>query len=174
MNDTPVTGHGDTRGDTRGAYVRFGLIVAVVVLIADQVSKWAILEMFDKPPHVLEVLPVFNLVLTWNRGISFGLFGNTGGMGPWILTGVAVVIAAILARWLMRTTSRWSALGLGLVIGGALGNVIDRVRFGAVVDFLDVHVLGYHWPAFNVADSAITVGAGILIVESLFSSRETP
>lgn len=173
MTDAPAQQQAENEG-AHGTFVRRGLGLAGGVLVLDQLTKWVILDVFADGTRVIEVLPVFNLVLTWNRGISFGLFGGAGGLGPWILTGLAVVIAAVLGRWLTRTDSRWTALGLGLLIGGAIGNVIDRVRFGAVVDFLDVHVSGYHWPAFNVADSAITVGAAILIIESLFSSQETP
>lgn len=162
--DTPVP----------GAFLRKGLALAAGTIVFDQITKWLILDAFLPDPAPVEVLPVFNLVLTWNPGISFGMFGAMGDLGPWILTGLALVIAAVMGVWLRRTDSGWTALGLSLLIGGALGNVIDRVRFGAVVDFLDVHVSGYHWPAFNVADSAITVGAAVLIIEALFARPETP
>ena len=93
---------------------------------------------------------------------------------PWVLSGLAIAITAALVVWLNRITSRWSAAAIGFVIGGAIGNVIDRVRFGAVADFLDFHVSGYHWPAFNLADSAITVGVAILLWESLISRKSQP
>ncbi len=151
---------------------RSGLIVAVAAAVVDQLSKLWILYGVMAPPRVIEVTPFFNLVLAWNKGISFGMFNTDTAYGPWLLTGLAVVIVIALGIWLWRADTRWVALALGLVIGGAVGNVVDRVRFGAVVDFLDVHAFGYHWPAFNVADSAICVGAAILILESLFRPGE--
>ena len=159
---------------TNGAFVRQGLVLASGVVVLDQISKWVVLDLFAEAPRVIEVLPIFNLVLAWNRGISFGLFGGSSDGGSWVLVGLAVVISAFLIRWMITADTRITALGLASIVGGAVGNVIDRVRFGAVVDFLDFHVLGYHWPAFNVADTAITVGAAALILESLFSGRETP
>ena len=158
----------------KGAFVRGGVALAAGVLALDQISKWLILDLFADTPRVIEILPFFNLLLVWNKGISFGLFGAASVWGPWILAGLAVVISGFLARWMVHAESRFTALCLALIIGGALGNVIDRVLYGAVVDFLDVHVLGYHWPAFNVADSAITIGAAGLILESLFNGQETP
>lgn len=157
-----------------GAFLRQGLGLALVVVALDQLSKWLVLDLFGQAPRSIEVLPVFNLVLVWNQGVSFGLFGGASAWGSWILVGLALVISVFLAGWLLRAETRLTALGLAAIIGGAVGNVIDRVRFGAVVDFLDFHVLGYHWPAFNVADSAITVGAAILILESLFNGGEKP
>jgi signal peptidase II len=149
-----------------------GLAAAVFVL--DQASKWLILDLFSASPRVIEVLPFFNLVLAWNRGISFGMFGGLGDWGPWILVGLALVICVVLVLWLAKAENRITAASLGLIIGGAAGNVVDRVRFQAVVDFLDVHAFGYHWPAFNVADSAICIGAVILILDSLFFNVEKP
>lgn len=153
---------------------RLGWGLAGGVFVVDQATKWWALDLFADGPQVIEVLPFFNLVLVWNRGVSFGMFGGIGDWGPWILVAVSLVISAVLARWLMRAENRLEAVSLGLIIGGAIGNVIDRLRFGAVVDFLDAHAMGYHWPAFNVADSAIVIGAAILILESLFSGAEKP
>lgn len=154
--------------------MRFALVVASLVLVADYLSKAWILNDVMAPPRVVEVTSFFNLVLTFNRGISFGLFG--GQAGPWLFIAVALAIVAVLLVWLWRGTSARLSLALGLVIGGALGNVVDRLRFGAVVDFLDFHVAGYHWPAFNLADSTITIGVLILIADSLFdrSGRDGP
>jgi len=151
---------------------RAGLLIAVLVLALDQASKWVILTKVMRPPQVVEITPFFNLVMGWNRGVSFGLFHSDSPVHVIVLSGIAMVIVIALLVWLWRAVSRWTAVALGLIIGGALGNVIDRLRFGAVADFLDVHAFGYHWPAFNVADSAIVVGAGMLILESLFSGRE--
>lgn len=146
--------------------------LAVLVFLLDQASKWLILEVIMQPPRVIEVLPVFNLVLTFNRGVSFGLFGQAADWMPWVLIGLSLVIVAGLTVWLRRQERWLPALALGLVIGGALGNVIDRLLLGAVVDFLDVHAYGWHWPAFNIADSGITVGVGLLILDGLFWSDE--
>lgn len=168
MSDSPAA------AAPHGAFTRLGLALALGVVVLDQISKWVVLAQFADAPRAIEVLPIFNLVLVWNKGVSFGLFGSASPWGPWILAGLAIVISGFLARWMTRAETRVTALGLALIIGGAVGNVIDRVRFGAVVDFLDVHVWGYHWPAFNVADSAITIGAAVLILETLFSGRETP
>jgi len=155
------------------ALKRLGWGLAGATFVLDQITKWLILDVFSDGPRIIEILPFFNLVLAWNRGISFGLFGAAGGWGPWVLVVVAIVISVVLGFWLAKAETRMTAISLGLIIGGALGNVIDRVRMGAVVDFLDVHSLGYHWPAFNVADTGITVGAIILILESLFFPPKT-
>lgn len=145
-----------------------GVIVAIAVLVIDQVTKWWILYDVMQPPRAIEVMPFFNVVLAWNRGVSFGMFSSANEYGPYLLTGLAISIVVALGVWLYKAETRITARALGLVIGGAIGNVIDRVQFGAVVDFLDFHVMGYHWPAFNVADSAICIGASMLILESLF------
>ena len=150
---------------------RVSLAIAAVLIVADQITKWIILERVMVPPRIIPVTDFFNLVLVWNRGVSFGLFSDGDPSQRWILIGVALAVTTALTVWLWRA-DRWSvALALGLVIGGALGNVIDRLRFGAVADFLDFHVAGFHWPAFNLADSAITVGVALLVFDSLFGSR---
>lgn len=151
---------------------RRGLVAAALVVVLDQATKWWILNIVMMPPKVIEVVPFFNLVLTWNRGVSFGLFNSGSPLNALILPIVAIAIAGSLLVWLMRVDRMILALALGLIIGGAVGNLIDRFRFGAVADFLDVHALGYHWPAFNVADSAITIGVVVLIADSLFGSAE--
>lgn len=152
--------------------MRLGLTVAAILLIADQASKWVILERVMNPPRIIEVTGFFNLVMVWNPGVSFGMFGDGGEAGRWILTVLAMVICAFLLNWLRQVDRRMPALAIGLVIGGAIGNVVDRVRFGAVADFLDFHLFGYHWPAFNVADSAITIGVALLLIDSLFGPRD--
>lgn len=153
---------------------RFGMILALLVFVADQASKWWILERVMTPPRTVEVTSFFNLVLTYNRGVSFSLFNTSSAANPYIFAGLAVIIAIALAVWLRRIEYRLPATGIGLVIGGAVGNALDRLRFGGVVDFLDFHLDGNHWPAFNVADSAIVVGAGLLIIDALFRRRESP
>lgn len=155
--------------------LRFGLSLALAVILLDQASKIAILEWVMAPePRTIEITGFFNIVLVWNRGASFGLFAGLGESASLILLILAFVISAGLAVWLARAHDRITAAALGLVIGGALGNAVDRIRFNAVVDFLDVHGWGYHWPAFNVADAAISVGLVLLLWESLFGGRESP
>jgi signal peptidase II len=148
--------------------LHLGLVVAGIVVVLDQLTKWAVLAWLDRG---IALTPFFNLVLVWNRGVSFGMFDSAGARGPWILSGLALVMVVALLAWLRRVEHPMTAAGLGLIVGGALGNVIDRVRFGAVIDFLDVHAAGWHWPAFNVADSAICIGAGLLLVDGLLMHR---
>jgi signal peptidase II len=151
--------------------VRLGLAVAFVALGLDQLTKWAALDMLDLAARPIVVTPFFNLVMVWNRGVSFGMLDGVGALAPWLLPGLAVVVVIALLFWLRRSEHALMAIGLGLVIGGALGNVIDRLRYGAVVDFLDFHLAGYHWPAFNVADAGICVGAGLILVDGLLAPR---
>lgn len=154
--------------------LKSGLRVAVLVTVLDQLSKWVMLEMVMAPPRIIPVTPFFNLVMVWNRGVSFGFLGQASPHWmPWLLSALALAIMAVLAWWLRRMTNRLMVLALGLVMGGALGNVIDRLRFGAVADFLDFHVAGVHWPAFNVADSAITVGAALILYDAIFAKHSS-
>jgi signal peptidase II len=146
-----------------------GLLLALAVLALDQATKWAALDWLD-PYRPVAVTPFFNLVLVWNRGVSFGMFAEAGDHGPWLLTLLAAAIGAFLVVWLHREARPVTRLALWLVLAGASGNLIDRVRFGAVIDFLDFHAFGYHWPAFNVADSAIVVGAGLILLDSVVLS----
>ncbi|MEQ8227323.1 MAG: signal peptidase II [Rhodospirillales bacterium] len=154
--------------DLQSSIRRQGLSLAALVIVLDQLSKWWILTDVMNPPRVIEVLPFANVVLVWNRGVSFGLFNTASDYGPWILSGLAIAISVVLLIWLWRGTERIVGLGIGLILGGAIGNVIDRLIHGAVVDFVDLHAGDAHWPAFNVADSAITVGAVLLVLDSLF------
>ncbi len=142
----------------------YGLAAAAAAIILDQISKAAVLAHIHEP---VQILPVFNLVLVWNKGISFGIF-NDGAAGPLILTALSLVITAFLLIWLWRAAKAPLAIALGLVIGGALGNVLDRLGRGAVVDFLDFHAGQWHWPAFNVADSCIVMGVAFLVLDGLF------
>ena len=146
-----------------------GLTVAAIAIILDQASKWWVLLDLMNPPKTIEVTPFFNLVLVWNRGISFGMFSDEGNAGVWILSILALVIVGFLLNWLRKAETKFVAISLGLIIGGALGNVIDRTVHTAVVDFLDFYIGTFRWPAFNAADSFITIGAVLLIADSLFS-----
>jgi len=144
-------------------------IIAAAVIIADLLSKLAILGRFQLHESV-EVTSFFNLVLVYNRGAAFSFLSDAGGWQRWFFTVLALGVSAWIVLMLRRhPQQRLLCLALSLILGGALGNVIDRIRFGAVVDFLDFHVAGWHWPAFNVADSAITVGAVLLVLEQLFA-----
>ncbi|MEE8394284.1 MAG: signal peptidase II [Rhodospirillales bacterium] len=156
------------------AFTRSGLIAAAAVVALDQATKWWVVENVMQPPRVIPVTSFFNLVMGWNRGVSFGLFNNSSDINAWIFTVLALLVVAVLMVWIYRVKAMLTALAIGLVIGGALGNVVDRLRFGAVADFLDFHLAGYHWPAFNVADASITVGAVVLVLESLFGGEEKP
>jgi signal peptidase II len=169
----PSTGSPPPPSDRAAAGVRspafrLGLGVAGLTLLLDQLSKWWILAAVMQPPRTIEITSFFNIVLVWNRGVSFGLFNQPGGWNAVVLSIVALAVVVVLLVWMARTHHRLTALALGLIVGGAIGNVIDRLRFGAVVDFLDVHYAGWHWPAFNVADSGISMGAALLIAEALF------
>ena len=155
-------------------HFRKGVGLAALVVAIDQASKWWIVGTVMNPPRVIEVTPFFNLVMAWNQGVSFGMLNSGGWLSEWGLPlGTAAIILG-LGVWLSRAGRPVTVLGLSLVIGGALGNLIDRIRFGAVADFLDFHWAGYHWPAFNAADSAITLGAVALVLEALFEGREKP
>lgn len=149
---------------------RLALGLAALIVVLDQVTKWLILGLFEAPPHIIEVTGFFNLVLTFNTGVSFGLFSGGGPWQAWILSGLSLAIVVALLFWLRQQTRGFPAAAIGLVVGGALGNVIDRIMESrpGVVDFLDLHVAGWHWPAFNVADSAITIGVVFLLFDGLF------
>jgi len=153
--------------------MRLGLAVAGLVIVLDQATKWWIVEAVMQPPRMIPVTSFFNLVMYRNPGISFGLFGGGSALDSWVFIGLAVAIAGGLLIWLAKAPRRWLAAGIGLLIGGAIGNVVDRIRFGAVTDFLDFHLAGYHWPAFNLADSAITVGVALLFADALFRRRQS-
>lgn len=143
------------------------LLIAVVIIMFDQLSKWAILEHVLSPERPgIEITSFFNIVMVWNYGVSFGLFA--GHRKPLILTAISLAIVLVLLIWLARNHDRLTAWAIGIVIGGAIGNVIDRLRFGAVADFLDFHIGTYHWPAFNIADSAIFIGVVLLVLSGMF------
>jgi signal peptidase II len=149
-------------------------VTAALVIALDQATKWLILERVMQPPHIVPVLPFLDIVLVWNRGITFGLFnsGDGGSAQPLVFTALAAVIVVGLLFWLRRVSRWWVAAAIGAVLGGAVGNVADRLRFGGVVDFIDVHVAGWHWPAFNVADSAICVAVALLALDALSAPKE--
>jgi signal peptidase II len=163
--------------------LRPGLILAAIILVLDQITKWWVVEKVMRPlgvwetpfytPTKIEVLPVFDLVMAWNRGVSFGIFNTDGRWNAVLLSGLSLIIVVFLVIWMRKAETRMVSLALGAIVGGALGNVVDRVRWGAVADFLDVHVAGWHWPAFNLADSAISVGAVVLVLDALFARHNS-
>jgi signal peptidase II len=151
----------------RQALIRAGALLALVAVL-DQISKWVMVAELTARPRVIEVTGFFNLLLTHNTGISFGIFRGGDTWVRWALVVLALAIVGLLMHWLWREPRGRMALAVGLICGGAVGNVIDRIRIGAVVDFLDFHAAGWHWPAFNLADSAITLGVAVLLLDSLF------
>ena len=159
--------------DVRRWYAFAGLVV-----ILDQFSKWIVLENI-RFGEVIYVAPFWNWVLTYNPGAAFSFLADQAGWQRWFFTVLALAVSVWIAFELKKTTQqKLLSLALSLVMGGALGNVIDRIRFGAVVDFIQWHAAGLYWPAFNVADSAITVGAVLLVLEqftvALKKKGETP
>jgi len=157
---------------TRDRYLRTGLLVAVLVLLADQGSKWAILSPIDLPGRGQIVLaPVLNLSMVRNSGVTFGLLTGFGEWGHLVLAGLAICVVAALGVWLRRAETRLAAIALGAIAGGAIGNVIDRLRFGWVVDFIDAHLGNWHWYVFNLADAAIVCGVIALVIDSQWPRR---
>lgn len=167
-----------------------GVLIALVVLIADQLSKWAVVTRFltdAVPVNLFDWLiqkgeqvyypsvvltPFLNMVMVWNRGVSFGMLQSDQKLVSYGLTLMALAVSAGFLIWLWREPKPWRAFAIGMIVGGALGNIWDRLRFGAVADFIDVHVAGYHWPAFNVADAAISIGVVLIVIETFFFSEK--
>ena len=120
---------------------------------------------------VISLAPFFNLVLTFNKGVSFSFLTSDSPLMPWILSGFALFICLGICFWLRSEKDRLTRIGLALILGGAVGNVIDRIRLGAVVDFLDFYIGQYHWPAFNIADSAICIGVALILIRSFWRGK---
>ena len=141
----------------------FGIVTIIIALLADQASKFVVDTklVIDEP---IEVCDFFNLVKVWNTGISFSMFNDYGNAGKLALICFALAVVAFLLRWMYNEDNRLKIFSLALIIGGALGNVVDRVRAGAVLYFLDIHYQTMHWPAFNLADTFICIGAFLLIL----------
>jgi signal peptidase II len=143
-----------------------GLSIAALVIVLDQISKPVMRDWLGAGD--VQLTSFLSLVSAWNKGVGFSLLTMTLPSGPYILSALALAIAAGMLIWLLRVSRPIQAVALGLVIGGALGNVVDRLRLGAVFDFIDVHLGSYHWPAFNLADSALSIGVALLIIDGLF------
>ncbi|MBL8805283.1 MAG: signal peptidase II [Rhodospirillales bacterium] len=154
------------------AFLKRGLLVAAATLVLDQAVKLAMLVyLIEGFRPSVRVLPFFNLVVVWNYGVSFGMFNTGSSSSAYLFAGLALAIVLGLVWWMRNAENLTVAVALGLVVGGAIGNVVDRLRFGAVFDFFDFHVAGWHWPAFNVADSGITIGVAILFWDAFIGSR---
>jgi signal peptidase II len=180
------------------SFVRRGVcITLILVLMAlDQVSKWWIIEVYFKsfsfadiapaqglldflatipqdrfPPIRIEQFPFFNLVMVWNEGVSFGMFAGAHDLIPILLIGLAIVLSTVFFTWMWRAPSMCQSLPLAMIVAGALSNAHDRMRFGAVADFFDFHVAGWHYPAFNIADMSIVVGVFWLIFDTLILEK---
>ena len=145
-----------------------GFIMAAAVLAADQASKyWVLHGLHLTDGHFLVLLPVLNFVLVWNHGVTFGMFNGPGAFNGVIFAVIALAVVVLLGVWLWRTRKLFNILAIGAIMGGAIGNVIDRLRFGAVVDFIQAHLGLYSFYVFNVGDSAIVCGVIALMAESL-------
>lgn len=151
------------------------LWLSLAVLVADLASKELALALLE-PGRPVPVLPVLNWTLVFNPGAAFSFLGDAGGWQRWLFSGLALVVSVLLVVWLRQTPreQRWLAAAYALILGGAVGNLVDRLRHGHVVDFVDAHWRGWHFPAFNIADAAITCGAAILIALILFGPRPSP
>ena len=163
---TETAAAGGSDAPRKGRYGAFRwLWCSLAVVIADQSTKIAAVALLD-PASSVELIPTLDLVLAYNTGAAFSFLSTAGGWQRWLFIGLAVAICGFILHWLrdLPRDARWFPLALSLILGGAVGNVIDRVRIGAVVDFIDFHVGDWHWPAFNVADSAICVGAALLVL----------
>ena len=149
-----------------------GLAVLAVAFAADRISKAVLIDLMEaRAFQPLDVTGFLSLVMVWNRGVSFGMFADGGEAARWLLTVFAIGAAAGLVVWMRRQSLRRRALAMGLAAGGALGNAADRIAYGAVADFFDIHVGTLSWPAFNVADSAIVVGVAILAADALSTPK---
>ena len=151
--------------------LKIGLSAGAIVVALDQLTKWLIRDVVLDTARYIEVTGFFNIVEVWNRGVSFGLFASDSPWTPYLLSALAIAISIVLIVWLRKAETTFLALALGFVIGGAIGNVFDRFIWGRVYDFLDFHAAGYHWPAFNVADAAISVGVALILLDGFIAKR---
>lgn len=149
--------------DARASHLGAGLAVAALVLLLDQASKWWVARTFGLGDGVA-LGPWLNLVRVENPGAAFSFLAAASGWQRWLFMGFGLIASAVMIALLARPQRMLIVVVLGLVLGGALGNVVDRVIWGHVTDFIDVHLGGYHWPAFNIADSALTIGVGLMLL----------
>ncbi|HKR89866.1 MAG TPA: signal peptidase II [Phenylobacterium sp.] len=150
----------------------FAYLLAALVVALDQASKFWILHVFQLPLKVtVPVAGPFHLTMVWNRGVSFGLLRADVDLTRWALVAFSIIVSVFLAVWVRKAGRALTAVALGLVMGGAVGNVVDRIRFGAVADFIDVSRLWFPW-IFNVADAAITIGIALLLLDMLMQEKQ--
>ncbi len=161
-----------TRKDYRG----WLLLLSLVVIAADRITKWLASTRIELGDHVVVIAHVFAISHVENPGAAFSLFNDSGSPGRvrWMLLVFSVLAAVAVLGALLKLgrTITATSVALALILGGALGNAYDRLRFGSVIDFLEVHIVHYHWPDFNVADSAIVIGGGLLLLDALFGAKE--
>ena len=150
----------------------FGFLIAIVTLVSDLWSKHSVLTWFYNDGSPIEVNSFFNIILTFNRGVSFGMFHADSPYGVYALLTVAIVLSALVGNWLWHAENRLQSICFGMILGGALGNLYDRATYGAVVDFLDFHTMGYHWYTFNIADCGIVIGAVLLLIDLVFLTKK--
>ena len=141
-------------------------LISLIVFLVDFTSKFWVMKALI-PHDPVPVFPCFNLYLTFNPGVSFSMFSAQSAMGVWTLVALTAGISALIIYFIQKETETLSRIGLAMVLGGAIGNLADRIRFGSVVDFLDFYWGIYHWPAFNVADSAICIGAILILFQCM-------
>lgn len=183
---------------SRVARLSICAFVMIALALLDQLSKWYVIERYFRlrsydadgpsldfstwlttltqerfPFYKTEITSFFNLVMVWNQGVSFGMFSSQHQWMPYALGLMALALCSVFLVWMWRATSILASIALALIISGALSNVWDRARFGGVADFLDFHIAGYHWPAFNIADSCIVIGVACLAIHSLFFEKKT-
>ncbi len=173
-------------GWSSGRYAGRGFLVAGLLALFDQLSKTWVVHQFwpargcDPFDYTnlyncrAEILPFVDFAMVWNRGISYGLFASDGGFGRYLLITLSIAAVVGFSIWLLRSGSVWLSASLGLIIGGAVGNVIDRVLYGAVADFVSLHGFGFYWYVFNLADAAIVAGAIGLLYQMFMAPTKSP
>ncbi len=155
-----------------GPATGLGLATALIIFVVDQAYKYWVLHIYRLAERgVVEITPFLNLVMVWNPGVSYGLFEQDTDAGRWMLVVFNVIASIGLWFWLARQERGWDAFAIGLIIGGALGNALDRAIYGAVADFFSLHAFGFYWYVFNVADVAIVLGVLMLLIDALRPSR---
>lgn len=146
------------------------LVLSAIVIVADQVTK--LMALLNLSSGIFKpVAPVLNFSLAFNKGAAFSFLSSASGWQNGFFVGLAIFVCAMLVVWLLQSSSRCQSAALSLIVGGAIGNVVDRLHYGYVVDFIDFHVDGWHWPMFNVADSAITIGVVLLLISYVWGEK---